>query len=360
MPEASHRIVHSTRPYNAEPTPARLRARFWTGRDDFYVRCHGDVPRVEAAAHRLAVTGLVATPLTLSLDDLRGRFREHTVATVLQCAGNRRADLRQAGAVSGDPWGPGAIGNARWTGVALADVLLAAGAATGPGLHVAFTSLDRIDVDGETVNYGASIPVAKAVEPDVLLATAMNGEALTPEHGFPLRVVVPGYAGVRSPKWLAAIEVRDTPSTNPIQASDYKLLPPDIRSPDAIDWSRGETINEMPVSSAICEPASDAVLPPGPTLLRGWAVASGRPIRRVDVSSDGGAHWRQAELETDPAAPGSWTLWSLTADLPPGRHELVVRAWDGAGQTQPARPADVWNVKGYLSTAMHRVAVTVR
>ncbi len=360
MSERSRPIVHSAQPYNAEPTPARLRENFWTGQGDFYVRCHGNVPAIDAGAHRLAVTGLVDTPLTLSLDDLRRRFREHTVAAVMQCAGNRRADLRQAGAVSGDPWGPGAIGNASWTGVALADVLRAAGARNGPGLHVAFSSGDECDVDGEHFRYGASIPMAKALEPDVLLATAMNGQALAPEHGFPLRVVVPGYAGVRSPKWLIAIEVRDTPSTNPIQDKDYKLLPPDIRSPDAIDWSRGETINEMPLNSAICEPAADAVLQRGPNVLRGWAVASGRPIRRVDVSSDGGVSWRQAGLETEPAAPASWTLWSLTVDLPPGRHELVVRAWDGAGQTQPSRPDDVWNVKGYLSTAMHRIAVTVR
>ena len=360
MPEEPGPIVHSVHPYNAEPTPARLRANFWTDQDDFYVRCHGDVPVVDAAAHRLAVTGLVAQPLTLSLNDLRRRFRERTVAAVMQCAGNRRADLRHAGAVTGDPWGPGAIGNARWTGVPLADVLRAAGAATAPELHVAFASLDEHEADGERFPYGASIPMAKALDPDVLLATAMNGRRLAPEHGFPLRVVVPGYAGVRSPKWLAAIEVRETPSTNPIQASDYKLLPPDIRSPDAINWRRGETINEMPLNSAICEPAADACLRPGPSRLRGWAVASGRPIRRVDVSVDGGANWRQAELEADPAAPASWTLWSLTVDLPPGRHELVVRAWDGAGQTQPSRPEDVWNVKGYLSTAMHRIAVTVR
>lgn len=359
MSDQSRPIVHSTRPYNAEPTPARLRASFWTEQADFYVRCHGDVPAIEADAHRLSVTGLVATPLTLSLDDLRGRFRERTVAAVMQCAGNRRGDLRRAGAVSGDPWGPGAIGNATWTGVSLVDVLRAAGTANGPDLHVAFSALDECDHDGERFHYGASIPMGKALDPHVLLATAMNGQPLTPEHGFPLRVVVPGYAGVRSPKWLAAVAVRDTPSTSPIQAADYKLLPADIRSPNAIDWSRGETINEMPVNSAICEPAPDAVLPPGRTVLRGWAVASGRPIRRVDVSSDGGGSWRQADLEADPAAPASWTLWSLALDLPPGRHELAVRAWDGAGQTQPSHCEDVWNVKGYLSTAVHRVAVTV-
>ena len=360
MPEEPAPIVHSVQPYNAEPTPARLGRTFWTEQDDFYVRCHGDVPTIDAAAHRLVVTGLVATPLTLSLDDLRRQFPERTVAAVMQCAGNRRADLRQVGAVSGDPWGPGAIGNASWTGVPLADVLRAAGAETEAGSHVAFSSLDEYEVDGTRFPYGVSIPMAKALDRDVLLATAMNGRTLTPEHGFPLRVVVPGYAGVRSPKWLAAIEVRDTPSTNPIQDRDYKLLPPDIRSPDAIDWNRGETINEMPLNSAICEPVADAVLRAGPNGLRGWAVASGRPIRRVDVSVDGGANWRQAELQVDPAAPASWTLWSLAVDLPPGRHHLVVRAWDGAGQTQPSRPDDVWNVKGYLSTAMHRIAVTVR
>jgi sulfite oxidase len=167
----------------------------------------------------------VSTPLDLSMVEVRQRFPEHTVTAVMKCAGNRRADLQSVRPTFGNPWAPGAIGNARWTGVALADVLHAAGAQTGTALHVAFDSCDEVDDPEEgRSNYGASIPMAKALMPDVLLAFAMNGEPLTPEHGFPLRVVVPGFAGVRSPKWLAAITVQDRPSDNHMQAPDYTRM----------------------------------------------------------------------------------------------------------------------------------------
>lgn len=352
-------VVHSQEPFNAEPTLARLRAHILTDISDFYVRSHGNVPEIDAEAFRLKVVGLVKTPLELSLDDLRADFDEHTVEAVMQCAGNRRADLDKLKPVTGDPWNAGAIGNARWTGVRLVDVLTAAGADTGGALHVAFSALDECEVDGKTFRYGASIPMEKAKTPEVLLCYAMNDEPLEPKHGFPLRVVTPGYAGVRSPKWLAAIEVRDAPSDNPIQAEDYKMLPPDIDRAEDIDWYRGITINELPLNSAICEPADGAELPPGRHRLRGYAMASDRAITRVDVSTDGGESWLQAELEGE-AEPWRWTFWHLDAELLAGRHELVVRAWDGAGQTQPARADDTWNVKGYLSAAWHRIAVVVR
>ena len=208
-------IVRSQAPYNAEPRRDRLRENFVTDSADFYVRSHGDVPEIDAAIHRLRVSGLVATPLDLGMDELRTRFAERTVEAVLQCAGNRRADLDAVSPVSGDPWEPGAIGNAVWTGVSLADVLRAAGADETAGRHVGFSSLDECDIDGKRFTFGASIPIEKAMAPEVLLAFAMNGEPLAPDHGFPLRVVVPGFAGVRSPKWLAAIEVRDRPLGQP-------------------------------------------------------------------------------------------------------------------------------------------------
>ncbi len=349
-------IVHSTSPFNAEPSPDRLLRSFLTGIPDFYVRSHGDIPHLDGPTHRLVVDGQVAATLSLSVAELTARFAAHEVEAVLQCAGNRRADLQPVRPTTGDPWGVGAIGNAHWSGVRLADVLAAAGVEAGADLHVAFQCLDRCEVDGERFRYGASIPLAKAMAPEVLLATGMNGAMLTPEHGYPLRVVVPGYAGVRSPKWLSAITVQREPSDNHIQQRDYKLLPPD-ETGDAPDWLRGVTIDEMPVNAAICVPAHLAELPAGQTEVKGWAMASSRRIARVDVSGDGGRHWRQARLEPG-RSPWSWTLWRTAIDLPPGGHELVVRAWDTAGQTQPSTPDEVWNIKGYLGTAWHRIRVT--
>ncbi len=351
-------IAHSQQPFNAEPSLDRLRAALLTGQTDFYVRSHGNIPRLHETSHRLRVNGLVQTSLDLSMPELRDRFAARTVTAVLQCAGNRRADMQQVRPTSGDPWAPGAIGNAEWTGIALADVLRAAGADTDAALHVAFEACDEVEMPKEgRFNYGASIPMAKAMTPDVLLAYAMNGEPLAPEHGYPLRVVVPGYAGVRSPKWLAGITVQDRPSDNHMQQRDYKLLPPDVTEA-TVDWERGITIYDMPLNSAICEPAPRTVLKAGRTTLRGYAIATARDIARVDVSIDGGRSWSQAALEHDPRAPWSWTFWTIALDLPKGDHELAVRAWDQAGQTQPARPDDTWNFKGYLSAAWHRVHVS--
>jgi len=351
-------IVHSREPFNAEPPTDRLRAAFITPQHHFYVRCHGDIPVLDAAVHRLRIEGMVATPLELGVDELRSRFAPVSVVATMQCAGNRRADMQRVRPTSGDPWAPGAIGTAEWTGVSLADVLSAAGVEKGPALHVAFESADECHVAGKSFLYGASIPLHKAMAGEVLLAFAMNDEPLKAEHGAPLRVVVPGYAGVRSPKWLRTITVQDHPSDNPIQADDYKLFPADVTAATA-DPAQGVTINALPLNSAICEPAPHAALQPGATILRGYATASNRAVMRVDVSADGGRSWTQATLEDKPEQPWSWFFWHATLELPKGEHELAVRAWDEAGQTQPALPDDTWNYKGYLSAAWHRVPVVV-
>ena len=351
-------LVHSEEPFNAEPPMDRLRAAFITPQHHFYVRSHGTIPVLDAAAHQVRVEGRVSGPLALSLDELRSRFPAVTVVATMQCAGNRRADMQRVRPVSGDPWAPGAIGNAEWTGVSLAAVLRTAGADTDPALHVAFQSEDECHVGGKSFRYGASIPMHKALADEVLLAYAMNGEPLEAEHGAPLRVVVPGYAGVRSPKWLHTITVQDRPSDSPIQAEDYKLFPPDVTAATA-DPAKGVTINALPLNSAICEPAPHAALKVGANTLRGYATASDRSVVRVDVSADGGRSWTQATLEDKPHQPWSWFFWTATLDLPKGEHELAVRAWDDAGQTQPAVPDDTWNFKGYLSAAWHRVRVAV-
>ena len=361
-------IVHSAEPYNAEPSLARLRARFVTEAADFYVRSHGELPRLDPSDYRLRLDGRVRAALDLSLADLRALAPQRTVQAVLQCAGNRREDLQAVAPTSGDPWAPGAIGNARWTGLPLAELLRAAGSETRGDLHVAFTCADTIDGKagenqaGENqagrLAFGVSIPMHKALHEDVLLAWEMNGAPLAAEHGAPLRLVVPGYAGVRSPKWLLGVTVQDHPSESPVQRQDYMMLPPDIDD-SAVDWRRGVPINEMPLNAAICEPARGARLPAGETMLRGYATASGRRVVRVDVSVDGGGHWMQATLGEDDASPWSWVFWEQKVRLPAGAHELVVRAWDSAGQTQPASTADVWNCKGYLSAAWHRVSVDV-
>ncbi|SEQ75564.1 sulfite oxidase [Faunimonas pinastri] len=352
-------IVHSRDPLNAEPPLARLRSRFLTDTADFYIRTHGNMPEPDAEKHRVTVKGDVARERTWTLRDLQGRFETRTVTAVMQCAGNRRADLQEVRATTGDPWAPGAIGNAEWIGASLADVLREADVRERPGLHVAFEALDIARNEGaKDAPYGASIPLEKAMSGEVILAWGMNGSSLRREHGAPLRIVVPGYAGVRSVKWVSAIRVQPKPSNAFQQRHDYLLFPPDM-SPETQDPARGTAIYEMPLNSAICEPGPETTLPAGSTTVRGYAIATGRPIVRVDVSVNGGRDWQQATLEEKGDQPWSWTFWHIAVDLWKGEHELVVRAWDAAGQTQPSRPDDVWNFKGYLSAAWHRIRVRV-
>lgn len=352
-------IVHSTQPLNAEPPLDRLRRAFVTPIDDFYIRTHGDIPQIDPATHRLTVEGRVRTPLILSLDDLKKNFEPRTVMAVMQCAGNRRADLQQVRATSGDQWAPGAIGNAEWTGVPLRSVLAAAGAETGSALHLCCEAVDIArNEDAPDAPFGISIPMPKALSEDVLLAWAMNGAPLTPEHGAPVRLVVPGFAGVRSAKWVARLRVQDRPSDAFQQAQDYHLYPPATRNETA-DPARGMAINEMPLNAAICVPASGAALPAGRVRLEGYAIATGRAVTRVDISANGGRDWSQAIIEENGNQPWSWVFWHAELDIAAGEHELAVRAWDSAGQTQPSQPDDVWNFKGYLSAAWHRVRVKV-
>lgn len=351
-------IVHEIDPYNAEPPRGALAEQLLTPLDTFYSRNHGPVPVIDPRTWRLGVDGLVSDDQELSLADLRDRFEEQTLLATLQCAGNRRAGLMAARDITGQhPWGPGATSTAMWSGIWLADVLAAAGADPGAG-HVAF---EAPDVAGEAVPpapYGSSIPLTKARYGGVLLAWAMNGSPLPAVHGAPLRVVVPGYIGARSVKWVERITVQREPSSNYFQASAYRLLPADP-APAGDGTTAGMALGAAPLSSAILQPDDGARVPEGATRVTGYAYAGdGRAVARVDVSVDGGAHWRQAGLDTQ-AGPWAWQHWRLSVDLEAGSTEIVARAWDTSAATQPEQPLQVWNPKGYVNTSWARAWVTV-
>jgi sulfite oxidase len=350
-------IVRSESPVCGGPPLSRLVERPLTWREDFFVRNHGPIPDLDRDAWRLSVEGLVARPMTLTLAELTSRFaRRDTVAT-LQCAGNRRDELIAVKPVPGEvPWGAEAVSTARWGGVSLAEVLGAAGVQEG-ATHVAFEGLDAVTRHDHTFGFGSSIDLARALAGDVLLADRMNGSPLPPEHGFPLRLVVPGYIGARSVKWLGRIIVQDRPSDNYFQAHAYKMLP-DGSDPATVDWDAYPAIEEAPLQAVVCVPGTGAHVRAGQLIVQGYATAPGhRRVASVELSADQGATWMAADL-LDRPAPGAWSRWQAIVTVPAGEHELWARARDSEGGFQPPHPADRWNPKGYMNDAWHRIGIT--
>lgn len=342
-------IIRSVTPFNGGPRLDRLVEQFITPRPLFFVRNHGTIPVVDPSRHRLSVQGEVERPLELTIDDLRRDFTSRSVTATLQCAGNRRQELADIRPVRGElPWGPEAIGTAVWTGVSLADVLAEAGI-TPRAAHVEFRGSDAVQRGGREIGYRGSIPIGRATGPEVLLAWEMNGEPLAPEHGFPLRVVVPGVIGARSVKWLGSIHVRRTPSRHYFQQQAYKVFPPSVRAETA-DWEAAEPLEELPVNSVICRIEGG--------LARGYAVSGTGPIEEVMVTEDLGKTWIRAGLEG--REPWAWTLWEARLGRIDPETELMVRATDHRGQTQPESMKGLWNFKGYLNNAWHRLRMPAR
>ncbi|HKF77132.1 MAG TPA: molybdopterin-dependent oxidoreductase [Candidatus Dormibacteraeota bacterium] len=350
-------IVHSQDPFNAEP-PLRLLGReFITPTDLFYVRDHGTVPEIDPGRFRLQVDGLVRDGLELSLEDLRSRFPSRTVSATLQCAGNRRRELMDIEPIPDEvAWREGVIGTARWTGVLLRDVLKAAGVRDGAA-HVAFAGLDQVEKDSRRFGFGGSIPLSKALGDETLLAWEMNGQPIPPLHGFPLRAVVPGYIGARSVKWLESIRVQHEPSDNYFQQRDYRLFPRQVR-PHAVDRDQGLMLGELSVNAVICSPGDGDTVAAGPVAVEGYATAGGpRWVARVDVSVDDGQSWTGAEL-LGPDEPGAWRLWRAELNLEEGERQIVARALDSSANIQPDQPGPLWNFRGYVNNAWHRVTIT--
>lgn len=340
-------ITHTRQPLNGGPPLDQLRADFLTPNERFFVRNHAPVPEINVQNYRLSVSGLVDRPLLLSLSELQRDFPRHDLIATLQCAGNRRDEMLNEAQLVGDvPWGSEAIGNARWQGARLADVLAAAGPRP-EAAHLLALGLD--DCSAETGDlqergFGGSIPLDKALAPETLLAYGMNGAPLAAVHGGPLRLLAPGYIGARSVKWLGRLTLAAHPSRNHYQARSYKVFPPETNA-QTVAWETGETLGELWVNAVICTPAPGHTATAGQVRVAGYAQSS-TPIAAVEISADGGQSWRAAAL-TAPADTWAWRFWETTLELPPGEHELWVRAQDVEGNTQPPELAPTWNFKGY-------------
>ena len=349
------RIVHGADGLNAAGWPVRAK-HLITPLDLFFSRSHAAVPRIDGAAWRLEVGGLVERPRSFSLEELQRGFPRREVTASLVCAGLRRNEFLSLGPLPGElPWGPEPAGTGQWAGVALRDLLEAVGVGGSAG-HVEFVGLDRVERQGHRFGFGGSIELAKGLSSEVILATALNEAPLSATHGFPLRVVVPGWIGARSVKWVGRITLLEAPSTNYFHSRAYRIQR-EVDPRDPRDVSAGVALTEVPLNAVFLDPTPGQAVAAGPVQVRGWAMGSGgRPLGGVEVSFNAGQDWIPAEVS---AAGSSWTwrLWNAARELPPGRHTLVVRATDSTGAVQPPDVRATWNVKGYCNNAWHRVEV---
>jgi sulfane dehydrogenase subunit SoxC len=313
-----------------------------------YLLIHYDIPAVEAQAFRLELSGAVERPLSLSLDDLHARERVSLPVT-FECAGNGRALL--APRPVSQPWLTEAVGTAEWAGCALRPLLDEAGVRPG-AVEALFTGLDHGVEGGVPQDYERSLALADTE--GALLAYEMNGAPLPPQHGYPLRLVVPGWYGMTNVKWLTRITLIEQPFQGYQQAVGYRLY-------DA-DGVPGEPVTRMVPRSLMVPPGvpdfmtRERRLGPGPVTVTGRAWSGYGAIESVEVSTDGGATFAPAVLD-EPLGEAAWRGWRFEWDAPPGEHELCSRATDAAGNGQPLEAP--WNLKGYANNAVERIPVTV-
>jgi DMSO/TMAO reductase YedYZ molybdopterin-dependent catalytic subunit len=306
-----------------------------------YQLTHYDIPAVDVTTWRLALGGMVASATTLSLDDLRA-LPQHAVRVTMECAGNGRAALDPR--PISQPWLDGAVGTADWTGVRLADLLARAGVAEG-AVDVVFTGADHGLERGVEQDYRRGLPLAEAMRPDVLVATEMNGAPLPVQHGFPARVVVPGWYGMGNVKWLTSVTVVGE-TFEGYQNLAYRL------KQEAEE--KGEPVTRIEPRALLLPPGfpdfvtRTRVLRRGPVVLEGRAWSGWGTVQRVEVSTDDGVTWADAGLD-DEAGRWAWRRFSLPWDATPGEHRLRVRAHDATGRVQGTEPA--WNRGGFTNNA---------
>jgi DMSO/TMAO reductase YedYZ molybdopterin-dependent catalytic subunit len=316
-----------------------------------YLLIHYDIPMIDPVEWRLRIDGWVEQELVLSLADLRGMPPTTRVLT-MECAGNGRALLDPR--PSSQPWLVEAVGTGEWTGVELAHVLMASGLQHA-AVEVLFSGADRGIEGGVEQRYQRSLSVRDALASGALLAYELNGDPLPPQHGFPLRLVVPGWYGMTNVKWLSAITAIDHTFDGYQQTIGYRMR--------TDDEDPGTPVTRM-VPRALLRPPGvpefftrARTLDSGDCTLEGRAWSGAAPITAVEISVDGGDTWSAAQLDDEESVAGRWIGWSYVWPAQPGEYELCCRATDGAGTPQPLQQQ--WNVGGYENNAVHRVPVLV-
>jgi DMSO/TMAO reductase YedYZ molybdopterin-dependent catalytic subunit len=312
-----------------------------------YLLVHFDIPALDPGDWRLTIAGAVGRPLRLSLDEIRKRPRV-TMPVTLECAGNGRARLHPR--PISQPWLNEAVGTALWTGTPLAGLL--ADADLNPCRELVFSGADHGIEKGYEHDYARSLPVAEALRPEVLLAYEMNGHALEPQHGFPLRLLVPGWYGMAHVKWLTRIDAVTEPFAGYQQSVAYHFR--------QTSEDPGTPVGRMRPRALLKPPGFPDFLTRRRIVDAGAVVVEGRawgsaPVVRVEFAVDG--IWREAVLD-DPIAPFAWRRWSLTWQAECGEHILSCRATDGEGAVQPVDQP--WNWQGMGNNLVQEVQVSVR
>jgi DMSO/TMAO reductase YedYZ molybdopterin-dependent catalytic subunit len=348
-PDITGLVVHRTHPLNCETSIPALIGGVVMSNARFYVRNHFETPRLDPASWQLEVSGLVDRPLRLSLRDLRN-MRSQTLVATLECAGNGRSGFDPP--ADGEQWRLGAVSTAEWAGVPLTEILDRAGLEPG-AREVVFRGADRGSAGDAAgpVRFERSLSVADARHSESLLAYAMNGDPLPLEHGYPLRLIVPGWYAVASVKWLTEIEVIGSPFEGFFQTERYTY------ETQRDGTTMREPVRLQKVRSVIIEPAADHDVAAGDLVIRGVAWSGAAPIEKVEVSLSDGP-WQTASLIGDRRGH-SWQWWEPPTRVgSPGQTTLRARATDLAGRTQPERPD--WNRLGYGGNAIQAVRVLVR
>ncbi len=354
-------ILQGDRPLVAE-TPEHLLDEAVTSTRNFYIRNNGQIPEPFSAdpdTWRIAVEGEVNTPLSLTLGELKSRFPVVTRQLQLECGGNGRAFY--APQTRGNQWGNGAIGNAEWTGVRLRDVLQAAGLKPGAAYTGQRGNDPHLSGATDRASIDRGMRLAKAMDEDTLIAWAMNGQPLPNIHGFPVRMVVPGWPGSLSPKWLTRIVISAQPHRGAgMGGTSYRVPVRPIVPGSSNDGRDFAEMESMPVRSILSSHAHGARLPAGTRALdlRGAAWAGDLTVRSVHASVDFGATWQEMQVAA-PANRHAWQRWQGRVALPAdGYYEVWYRATDSEGRMQP-HAAPNWNPQGYGANPVSRAAILV-
>ena len=361
IPGKSGLVVLNDRPINAE-TPAHLLDDAVTPASRMFVRNNGTPPQLADADPDnwfLEFAGeSCLRPGTLSLAELKTRFRHHTLQLQLECGGNGRSEFHPP--AKGNQWTTGAVGCPEWTGVRLADVLEYCGVDDN-AVYVAYEAADRhLSGDPKKRPISRGVPIHKAMQKESMIVWAMNGEDLPLLHGYPLRMICAGWPASVSGKWLNKILIRDRVHDGPkMTGQSYRVPCNPVAPGTSVDDGDMCIIESMPVKSLMTFPKSGIAHAHGTALaVRGHAWAGDNAVRRVFTSIDFGATWQRAKLAR-PVNRLAWQHWNTEVEFPqPGYYEIWARAVDDSGRSQPV-VLPGWNPRGYLNNACHRIAVSV-